>query len=88
MVSELSDEQASQLIEAVQDAPEEVRAEFEDKVNIFDSKFGNYVPIGSKVNVKQRKVIIAATGVLFAVPSVSASSSTSNASDSRKGRKK
>ena len=88
-VDEITDEQAAEIIDAVQDAPEEVRAAFEDKINIFDNKFNTYVPIGSKINVGQRKVIVAATGVLFMAPTVSVSSSTSgsSSSDTRKRRK-
>jgi hypothetical protein len=86
-VSELSDAQAEQLVEAVQGASEEVRAEFEDKINVFDNKFNEYVPIGSSINVGQRKVLIAATGVLFMAPAVSVSSSTSGSSSSNPRRK-
>lgn len=87
-VSELSDEQAEALVEAVQDAPEEVRAAFEEEVNIFDNKFNSYVPLGSNINVGQRKVLVAATGVLFMAPTVSVSSSSTSGtqSDSRKRR--
>ena len=84
-VSDLSDAQAEQLVKAVQDAPEEVRAEFEDQINVFEGKFDKYVPLGSAINVGQRKVLIAATGVLFMAPTVSVSSSTSSSSsDSRR----
>ena len=85
-VSELSNEQADELVAAVQDAPEEVRAAFENTINIFSGKFNKYVPIGSKINVGQRKVLVAASGVLFAAPAVPVSSSTSGSqsSDSRK----
>jgi hypothetical protein len=87
-VSELTDEQAEALVEAVQDAPEEVRAAFESEVNVFDNKFNSYVPIGSNINVGQRKVLVAASGVLFMAPVVSVSSSTSSTpSDSRAKRK-
>ena len=86
-VSDLSDEQAEQLVEAVQGASEEVRAEFEESINVFDNKFNSYVPIGSNINVGQRKVLVAATGVLFMAPTVSVSSSSSSPqSDSRKRR--
>lgn len=78
VVSELSDEEATQLIDAVQDAPETVRAQFEDKVNIFDNKFSTYVPLGSKINVAQRKVLIAATGVLFMAPTVPSTSGSAS----------
>ena len=87
-VSELSDAQAEQLVEAVQGAPEEVRAAFEDQINVFEGKFETYVPLGSVINVGQRKVLIAATGVLFMAPAVSVSSSTSSSSSSNSRRKK
>lgn len=87
-VSTLSDEEAVQLVEAVQDAPEEVRAAFEEKINVFEGKFDTYVPLGSAINVGQRKVLIAATGVLFMAPTVSVSSSTSSSSSSDSRRKK
>lgn len=85
-MSDLSEEQADELVAAVQDAPEEVRAVFENTINIFGGKFNKYVPIGSKINVGQRKVLVAASGVLFVAPTVSVSSSTSGSqsSDSRK----
>jgi prophage DNA circulation protein len=85
-VSELSDAQAEQLVEAVQGATEEVRAEFEDKINVFGGKFNGYVPVGSNIDVGQRKVLVAATGILFMAPAVSVSSSTSGSpsSDSRR----
>ena len=86
-VSELSNEQATALVEAVQDAPEEVRASFEDEINVFEGKFDKYVPLGSVINVGQRKALIAATGVLFMAPAVSVSSSTSSSS-SNSSRKK
>lgn len=86
-VSDLSEAEAEQLVEAVQDAPEEVRAEFEDNINVFGGKFNKYVPIGSNINVGQRKVLVAASGVLFMAPAVPVSSSSSGSqSDSRKRR--
>ena len=89
-VSDLSNAQAEQLIEAVQDAPEEVKAAFEEQINIFGGKFNKYVPIGSKINVGQRKVLVAASGVLFMAPvvPVSSSSSGSQSSDNKSRRKK
>ena len=88
-VSELSEAEAEQLIEAVQDAPEEVREAFEEQINVFGGQFDNYVPVGSVIDVGQRKVLVAATGVLFMAPVVSVSSSTSSSSssDSRSRRK-
>lgn len=81
-VSDLSDAQAEQLIEAVQNSPEEVKAAFEEQINIFGGKFNKYVPIGSTINVGQRKVLVAATGVLFMAPVVPVSSSSSGTQSS------
>ena len=87
-VSDLSEAQAEQLVEAVQGASEEVRAEFEDQINVFGGKFNKYVPIGSNINVGQRRVLVAASGVLFMAPAVPVSSSSSSTqSDSSKRRK-
>ena len=87
VVSELTDEQAEALIEAVQDAPEEVRAAFEATINVFGGKFNSYVPIGSNINVGQRKVLVAASGALFLAPPVVSSSSSGTQSDSRRRQK-
>jgi hypothetical protein len=58
-VDELTVEQVSELIEAVQSAPEEVREQFETTINIFGSDLGDYVPIGSNVPVDTRRTLIA-----------------------------
>ena len=70
-VSELSDAQAQEIVNAVQNAPEEVKNAFEAEINVYEGKFDSYVPVGSSVPVSTRRVIIAATGVLFAMPTVS-----------------
>lgn len=83
-VSELSENEAQELVNAVQGAPDIVRAKFEDKVNVFDNKFNSYVPLGSTINVGQRKVMIAATGVLFMAPTVPTTSGSAPSSSRRK----
>ena len=84
--SELTSEEAEQLVEAVQDAPLEVREQFESQINVFSGKFNSYVPIGSSINVGQRKVLIAASGLLFMAPTVPSTigSSTSQSQSRRK----
>jgi hypothetical protein len=66
----LSDENAAEIIDAVQDAPEEVRNAFQEEIDIFGTgKFDNYVPIDSNVTVSGRRTIIAAaTGAVLALP--------------------
>lgn len=69
-VNELSEEQASQLVEAVQSAPSEVRQAFEKTINIFGGQVDTYVPLGSTIPVSQRRALIAITAALFAAPVV------------------
>ena len=63
-VEELTDAQVEALIEAVQEAPTEVREAFENTINVFGAGFDNYVPVGSNIPVGVRRTLIAATGVL------------------------
>lgn len=49
-------------------APDEVKEEFEAQVNIFDGSHDDYVPVGSKVSVAERRTIVAATAVLTMMP--------------------
>jgi hypothetical protein len=58
-VDELTVEQVSELIEAVQSAPEEIRTQFETSIDIFASDLGDYVPVGSNVPVDTRRTLIA-----------------------------
>ena len=87
-VSSLTDDQADQLVDAVSGASDEVKASFEDEINVFGGKFDKYVPRGSKINVKQRKILVAVSGVLFMAPVVPVSSSTSGSQSSTPSRKK
>ena len=87
-VSSLTDDQADQLVDAVSVASDEVKASFEEEINIFGGKFDKYVPRGSTINVMQRKILVAASGVLFMAPVVPVSSSTSGSQSSTPSRKK
>jgi hypothetical protein len=58
-VDELTVEQVSELIEAIQSAPEEIRTQFETSIDIFASDLGDYVPVGSNVPVDTRRTLIA-----------------------------
>ena len=76
--SDLTDEQANAVAEALSDAPIEVKQEFEDQINIFSGQFDVYVPIGSNINVGQRRVLVAATAVAFTMPAGMASQSSAS----------
>ena len=71
VVSELSEEQIDAIVEAVQDAPIEVREAFEQEINIFAEGFDEYVPLGSNVPVGTRKTLIAVAAGTAAVASSS-----------------
>jgi hypothetical protein len=68
----LSATQLDALVEAVQEAPTEVREAFEETINIFDGAVDSYVPIGSTVPISTRRLVIAASAMLAAVPMASA----------------
>jgi hypothetical protein len=60
-VGALSDTQTEELIAAVQDAPTEIREEFEDTIDIFGEGLDTYVPTGSNIPVGERRTLIAVT---------------------------
>ena len=58
-VTVLDNTQLDALVEAVQSAPTQVRAAFEETINVFDDGLGDYVPLGSNVPVDTRRTLIA-----------------------------
>ena len=68
-IDDITEEQALEIIGAVQDAPTEVRSSFEEEINIFGSgSLNTYVPLGSSINVGQRRAVIAAGTVIAVAP--------------------
>jgi hypothetical protein len=68
-ISAVTPEEAAQLVEAVQDAPTEVREALESEVNIFQGAIDTYVPLGSSVPIGTRRVIIGASALaIFSAP--------------------
>lgn len=64
----LSDEQLQAVIEAVQNAPVEIRAAFESAINIFDGKTDTYIPIGSNISIGTRRTVVVTTAFMIAMP--------------------
>ena len=64
--NDLSPTEAAQLVAAVQHAPVKVRKQFEKKVWVFGGKFENYIPVGSRIPVRTRRIIIIGTVVIAA----------------------
>lgn len=52
------------------DASVEEKLEFESKVDVFSGEYDDYVPVGSKISVAERRTVVAVTAVLimFAPP--------------------
>lgn len=64
----LTSEELDQIVAAVNQAPTEVKKQFEEKVNIFTAGLDNYVPADSNVTVGQRRALVAIGAVLTAAP--------------------
>ena len=65
-IQELSPAQEAQLVTALTNAPDEVKATFEGAVDVYGEGFDDYVPTGSSVDVGTRRSLIAVTSVLSA----------------------
>lgn len=65
---ELTGEQAAAIVEALLNAPTEVKEAFEEEINVFEGGFDEYVPTDSVISVGARRVVIAATTVSFILP--------------------
>ena len=66
--AELTDDQAAVIAAVMTDAPDDVKQAFEDEINVFSGQFDVYVPVGSTVNVGQRRTLTAATAASSLLP--------------------
>ena len=60
---EITDAQGEAIVETVQVASKTVRRSFEDELNIFEGQFDTYVPLNSKINVEDRRTVVAVSVV-------------------------
>jgi len=60
---EITDAQGEAIVETVQGASKTVRRSFEDELNIFEGQFDTYVPLNSKMNVEDRRTVVAVSVV-------------------------
>ena len=68
-IGAVTPEEAAQLVEAVQEAPTEVREAMESEINVFQGAIDTYVPLGSSVPIGTRRVIIGASALaIFSAP--------------------
>jgi len=63
---ELTDEVAEQIVEAVQEAPSEIRETFEDVVDLFEGAFDSYKMLGQTVTVGERRTVAAVAALATA----------------------
>ena len=72
VASEVSPEDGAAIVDAVQDAPLEVKEAFEEEINVFAGVFDTYVAIGSSIDVGTRRSVIAVNLVTSTVALASA----------------
>jgi len=73
VASEVSPEDGVAIVDAVQEAPLEVKEAFEEELNVFAGVFDAYVAIGSAIDVGTRRSVIAVNLVTSTVALASAS---------------
>jgi hypothetical protein len=61
VVAEVTEEAGAQIAEALIDAATEVKEAFEEEINVFAGVFDTYVPLGSQIDVGDRRTVIAAS---------------------------
>jgi len=59
----ITDAQGEAIVETVQVASKTIRRSFEGNVNVFGGKFDNYVPLNSKIDVEDRRTVVAVSVV-------------------------
>ena len=75
-----TDEQISELSEALTEAPVEIKEVFEEEINIYGEGFDEYVPNGSNIDVGARRTIIATVTVLATIGTTGAAGTAGAAS--------
>jgi hypothetical protein len=73
-VSTLSQQEEKALVEALSDAPSDIKKEFENEIDIFGSGLDEYIPTGSSIDVGARRALIAVTAVATSITMTAPSS--------------
>jgi len=63
-LEELPDEAVQAVIETLNEAPAEIKNQFESEVNVFSGSIDTYIPSGSNVSVAERRTIVAVTATV------------------------
>lgn len=67
--SELTPSEGQAIVTALLNADTSVREAFEEAINVFGGAVDTYVPVGSRVPVSSRRIIIITSALLVALPS-------------------
>jgi hypothetical protein len=81
-VEDLTAEQEAALVETLTNAPDDIKNTFENEIDIFGQGLDDYVPVGSEIDVKARRTLIAVTA---AITTLTASPASSGGSSSPAG---
>ena len=84
-VSSLTDEAAQEIVDAVQNASEEVKDAFEEEIDVFSGGFDSYVPTGSSISVEARRVVVAAGALVMAAPAIAGGAASGGSTPSGGG---
>jgi hypothetical protein len=72
----LDDDSKQIIAAALTEAPDEVKEEFEEEINIFSEGFDDYVPTGSAITVEERRTVVAATAAVSAAAAAASAASS------------
>ena len=82
---QLTEEVAEQIVDAVQEAPSDVREVFEDVVDLFQGAFDGYKMLNQNISVGERRTVIAAGLLTASAASMAATGGMSGGSPSSSG---
>jgi hypothetical protein len=78
----LSLEQEAALVEAVSEAPAEVKEAFEGEIDVYGDGLDEYVPVNSNVDVGTRRSLVAAAAAISGVAALGAAGGSATGSSS------
>jgi uncharacterized membrane protein YgcG len=79
-VGDLTATEEAALVAAVTDAPEEIKDTFEATIDVYGEGLDEYVPVGSQVDVGDRRTLIAASAAVAGIAGAAATGSPSGGS--------
>lgn len=66
----VTDDQAALIIQALDQAPDEVKKAFEDNVNVFSGIWSSYKMVGQTITVAERVTLVAVANTMGAATAV------------------